>query len=51
MKSKLMNIPVTKIAAVEKIVGRDLARNQTPQVKVRVPLEFVEQVKAAVSND
>jgi hypothetical protein len=46
--STVIGIPVDKVAKVEKILGRKLAVNQTPIVKVRVPTADVEKIRKAI---
>lgn len=46
--TKVIGIPVDKLKKVEKILGRKLAENQTPIVKVRVALDEVEKVRKAM---
>lgn len=44
----VIGIPVNKLAKVEKILGRKLAGNQTPIVKVRVALADVAKIRKAI---
>lgn len=46
--SIVIGIPVDKVAAVEKLLGRKLAGNQTPIVKVRVPVKQVAKIRKAI---
>lgn len=45
MKTKIIQIPVTKISAVEKLLGRAIAANQTPVVKIRVSISEVKKIR------
>lgn len=46
-----MSIPVSKIAEVEKILGRKIASNQTPRISVRVPNDLVEQIRQQIMEN
>lgn len=48
--SVVIGVPVDKLAAVEKILGREVANNQTPIVKVRVPVAIVAKIRKAISK-
>ncbi len=47
-KSIVIGVPVDKVAKVEKILGRKLAVNQTPIVKIRVPTSQVQEIRKAI---
>lgn len=44
-KTKVINIPVDKIAAVEKLLGRKIAVNQTPRVMIRATDEEIAKIR------
>lgn len=46
--SEVIGIPLDKIKIVEKILGREVANNQTPIVKVRVPVAMVDKIRKAI---
>lgn len=46
--SQIIAIPVDKVAKVEAILGRKLAMNQTPIIKIRVPTADVERIRKAI---
>lgn len=46
--SKVIAIPVTHIEAVSKLLNRPVANNQTPIVKIRVPVSRIEQVRKCI---
>lgn len=46
----VIGIPVDKLAAVEKLLGRKLATKQTPIVKVRVLVADVAKIRKAVGK-
>lgn len=49
-ESKIMNIPVDRLSKVEKLLGRTLAENQVATVRVRVPVEKIEQVRKIIAK-
>ena len=46
--TQIIAIPVDKIPAAEKVLGRKLAINQTPTVKIRVPIADVAKIRKAI---
>lgn len=50
-KSRVIAIPIDRLKAVEAFVGRSLARNQTPIVKVRVNADQVDEIRKVIRNE
>lgn len=44
-------IPMNRLAAVSKILGREVAANQMPIVKVRIPTCDVEKIRKIIRNE
>lgn len=49
--TKLIAVPVNKIATVAEVLGRPIKMKQTPIVKIRVPVSDIERVREALKND
>ncbi len=48
--STVLRIPVSKIAAVEKLLGKTLGENQKPHIMVRVPVKDVARIKKIIHS-
>lgn len=44
----VIRIPTDKISIVEKMLGRELAKDQTPHVMIRVPIKMIGKVRKAI---
>jgi len=51
MKTIVISIPVNRIAAVEKALGRSLAKNQVPIVKIRVLASDVKRIREIIYGE
>jgi hypothetical protein len=46
----VITIPVHMIKIVERIVGKPIAENQCPTVRVRVPVDLVDKIKSRIAK-
>lgn len=49
--SKVIAIPIDRIEAVRTLLGRPVAPNQTPIVKIRVPISQVDSVRQCIQGN
>lgn len=48
IETTLINIPTDKIKVVERILGKKIAENQVPYVRVRVPEKLVKKIRKEI---
>ena len=48
--SIVIGVPVDRLEQVEEILGRKIAVNQVPIIKVRVPVSAVDKIRKALSK-
>ena len=46
----VISVPVDRIAAVERALGRPIATAQTPIIKVRIPVALVGQIRKVIKR-
>lgn len=49
-KTQIISVPVDRLDAVCALLGRRVAENQTPIVKIRVPTKLVKTVRKVIKN-